>query len=110
MFRNIIREPSEHSEEYSEAEESQYCDKSDDKSEDNDSISFIVEASEADHFDDQIEDDVESLDFDQEGSDISDVATDFAGDDDVGDFINDIINDHDDDGDVSDEDTNLGGM
>jgi hypothetical protein len=50
------------------------------------------------------------LDFDQEGSDISDVATDFAGDDDVGDFINDIINDHDDDGDVSDEDTNLGGM
>ncbi|CEI60517.1 hypothetical protein FVEN_g9994 [Fusarium venenatum] len=122
-------EPSEHSEEYSEAEESEDGGKSDDESEDNDSISFSVEASDADDSDDQvlsddddldldevdsdedeIEDDVQSLDFDQDESDSPDVATDFTDDDNAGD-ISDIDNDDDDDDeDASDEETGLGDM
>ncbi|XEV04229.1 hypothetical protein FSHL1_009516 [Fusarium sambucinum] len=122
-------EPSELSEEYSEAEESGDGGMSDDESEDNDSISFSVEASDADDSDDQvlsddddldldldevdsdedeIEDDVESFDFDQDESDIPDVAADFTDDDDAGN-ISDIHNDDDDNDeeDASDEETGL---
>ncbi|KAH6992081.1 hypothetical protein EDB82DRAFT_544781 [Fusarium venenatum] len=109
-------EPSEHSEEYSEAEESEDGGKSDDESEDNDSISFILsddddlDLDEVDSDEDEIEDDVQSLDFDQDESDSPDVATDFTDDDNAGD-ISDIDNDDDDDDeDASDEETGLGDM
>ncbi|GKT98016.1 ankyrin 3 [Fusarium langsethiae] len=121
-------EPSEHSEEHSEAGESEDDHELDNESEDDHSISFSGEASESGDFDNQAllekehddvdavdfnsdldeddsEDDTESLDLDQDEFDSPGVATDST---DEGELDDD--DDDDDDGTASDEDTGFRDM